>query len=182
MLQHKCRQSSGKSVPRIDPCGAIGFIPDRRGSEKACCSQSEILLYHQHLSRPDIPMPRVWKSAAAPNWTDYPPPHPQPNMTSSSSSKQLWSSSETMDEQHVTGVWDFEHYSVGRSTKKAYVNDNCHPICSYVVCQRGSIDYNRFVTGVRGCIYNEFASTVLAMALPLSIMHHYVLSYIVSYS
>ena len=69
------------------------------------------------------PNKRVWKSAAAPNWTDYPSPHPQgqPNMTSSSSSKKLWSSSETMDEQHVTGVWDFEHYSVGRSTKKAYV-------------------------------------------------------------
>ena len=30
---------------------------DCGGSEKACCSQSDTLLYHQHLSRPDIPMP-----------------------------------------------------------------------------------------------------------------------------
>ena len=43
---------------------------DRGGSEKACCSQSKNLLYHQHFSRPDISMPRVWKSAAGPNWTD----------------------------------------------------------------------------------------------------------------
>ena len=27
------------------------------------------LLYHQYISRPDIPMPRVWKSAAGHNWT-----------------------------------------------------------------------------------------------------------------
>ena len=48
---------------------------------------AETLLYHQRLSRPEIPMPRVWKSAAGQNWTDYPPPHPQgqPNMTSPSS-------------------------------------------------------------------------------------------------
>ena len=76
---------------------------DRGGSEKKRCSQSETLHYHQHLSRPDIPMPRVWKSAAGPNWTNYPPPHPQgqPNMTSSSS-KTLWSSSDTMDEKQVS--------------------------------------------------------------------------------
>ena len=43
---------------------------DRGGSEKARCSQSETLLYHQCLSRPDIPMLRVWKSAAGQNWTD----------------------------------------------------------------------------------------------------------------
>ena len=24
----------------------------------------------QHLSRPDIPMPRVWKSVACPNWIE----------------------------------------------------------------------------------------------------------------
>ena len=32
---------------------------DRGGSEKACCSQSDSLFYHQHIIRPDIPMPRV---------------------------------------------------------------------------------------------------------------------------
>ena len=45
---------------------------DRGDSEKARCSQSEILLYHQRLSRPDVPMPRVWKSAASQNWTSAP--------------------------------------------------------------------------------------------------------------
>ena len=43
---------------------------DHGGSDKACCSQSETLLYHQHLSRLDIPMPRVRKSAAGPNWSE----------------------------------------------------------------------------------------------------------------
>ena len=43
---------------------------DRGGSEKVGCSQSETLLYDQRLSRPEIPMPRVWKSAADQNWTD----------------------------------------------------------------------------------------------------------------
>ena len=42
---------------------------DRGGSEKARCSQSETLLYHQRLSRPD--MPRVWKSATDQNWTKH---------------------------------------------------------------------------------------------------------------
>ena len=40
-------------------------------------SQSETLLYHQHLSRPDRPMPRVWNSAIGHNWTDWPHPHTQ---------------------------------------------------------------------------------------------------------
>ena len=69
---------TGKSVPRIDPCGAVSFIPEQEqqkqtvslGSEKARCSQSDTLFYHQHLSRPDIPMPRVWKSAEGHTWTD----------------------------------------------------------------------------------------------------------------
>ena len=76
---------------------------DRGGSEKARFSQSDTLLYQQHLSRPDIPMPRGWKSATGQNWTHWPPPHPQGqrNRTSSSSSKKLWSSSETIDEQHL---------------------------------------------------------------------------------
>ena len=39
----------------------------RGGSEKASCSQSKTLLYHQHLSRPDISMSRVWKRAAGSN-------------------------------------------------------------------------------------------------------------------
>ena len=42
---------------------------DRGGSEKARFSQSETLLYQQHLSRPDVPMPRVWKRATGQNWT-----------------------------------------------------------------------------------------------------------------
>ena len=41
---------------------------DLGGSEKALCSQSETLLYHQHLSRPDIPMPQVWNTAAGQIW------------------------------------------------------------------------------------------------------------------
>ena len=52
--------------------GAIKNIrntQDRGGSENARFSQSETLLYQQHLSRPDIPMPRVWKSATGQNWT-----------------------------------------------------------------------------------------------------------------
>ena len=32
--------------------------------------------YSTTSSQPDIPMPRVWKSAAGPNWTDYPPLYP----------------------------------------------------------------------------------------------------------
>ena len=43
---------------------------DRGGSEKARCSQSETLLSHHRLNRPDIPMLRVWKSAAGPSWTE----------------------------------------------------------------------------------------------------------------
>ena len=31
--------------------------------------KSDTLLSHHHLNRPDIPMPRVWKSAAGSNWT-----------------------------------------------------------------------------------------------------------------
>ena len=31
---------------------------------------SRRLTNHQHFCRPDIPMPRVWKSAADPTWTD----------------------------------------------------------------------------------------------------------------
>ena len=93
-------------MPRIDPIhtgGRIAEKQDRGRSEKACCSQSETLLYHLHLSRSDIPMPRAWKSDAGPNWTDYPNPHPygQPNLKSSSSNK-LWSSYDTMDEQQQT--------------------------------------------------------------------------------
>ena len=53
----------------------------RGGSEKARFSQSETLLYQQHLSRPDIPMPRVWKSATGQNWTHWPPPHPATGST-----------------------------------------------------------------------------------------------------
>ena len=76
--------------------------------KKARCSLSETLLSHHRLNRPDIPMPRISKSAAGPNWTDLPPPHKQgqPNMTtSSSSSKELWSSSETMDEEQLLAIY-----------------------------------------------------------------------------
>ena len=75
---------------------------DRGGSETAC-----LLLAKRDFILPPTPQPaqhthaRVWKSAAGPNWADWPPPHThgQPIMTSSSSSKRLWSSSETMGEQ-----------------------------------------------------------------------------------
>ena len=43
---------------------------DRGGSEKARCSQSDNLLSYHLLNQADIPMPRMWKSAAGPNWTD----------------------------------------------------------------------------------------------------------------
>ena len=50
-------------------CKNIRNTQDRGGSERARFSQSETLLYQQHLSRPDIPMPRVWKSDTGQNWT-----------------------------------------------------------------------------------------------------------------
>ena len=39
-------------------------------AQKKRTARKARLLYHQHFSRPDIPMHRVWKNAAGPIWTD----------------------------------------------------------------------------------------------------------------
>ena len=75
---------------------------DRGGSEKTPARKAR-LLYHEHL------MARVWKSAAGPNWTDLPSPQPQRRqIMKSSSTKKLWSSSETVDEQRGGKVMGIE--------------------------------------------------------------------------
>ena len=69
---------TGKYVPRIEPCGEVCSILEQeqqkqtgsRRLRKSALPQSETLPCHQHFSRPDIPMPRVCKNAAGPNWTD----------------------------------------------------------------------------------------------------------------
>ena len=76
-LQHWCDQL-GSMCPGSTPMAPYDSYRskksinnhDRGGSEKARCSQSETLLSHHHLNRPDIPMPRKWKSASCPNWTN----------------------------------------------------------------------------------------------------------------
>ena len=52
---------TGNPVPSMihTEARAVGERPDGGGSEKACC---DTLLYHQHLSRPEIHMPPLWKS------------------------------------------------------------------------------------------------------------------------
>ena len=80
-----------------------GQKQDRRGSEKACCSRRDFTL-------PPVPptsqpvrhnqCPECERVLQARIWTAYPPMHPQGQpIMKSSSSKKLWSSSETMDEQ-----------------------------------------------------------------------------------
>ena len=39
-------------------------------AQKKRAAHKARLLSHHHLNRPDIPMPRMWKSAAGSNWTD----------------------------------------------------------------------------------------------------------------
>ena len=109
---------------------------DRGGSEIARCSQSETLLYHQHLSRPDIPMPRVWKSAAGCiGLISHLRTHRvnRTRMTSSSTSKNLWSSSETMDEQHHMDRDQTDRFVIVDGTEIAILRPRCCDITNDVV-------------------------------------------------
>ena len=79
---------SGKSVPRIDPCGAIWFIPKQEQQKE---TGSQRFRKNVLLAKHDFTLP--------------PAPQPEPNMTSSSYPKKLWSSSERMDEQQTFRIW-----------------------------------------------------------------------------
>ena len=93
---------TGKSVPRIEPCGAVWFIPEqeqqkqtgsRRLRKSVLQAMRDFSLSSAHQQARHNPCPECGRVLQARiELISHPAPHPQaqPNMTSSSSSKRSY--------------------------------------------------------------------------------------------